>query len=345
MSMHSDQVNPDSHENNDETQSPNMIDQFFSAAGTEIPSDFRSGFVAIVGRPNVGKSTLMNHLLGQKLSITSRKPQTTRHKIVGIDSREKSQAVYVDTPGMHKKEVRAINKMMNRAAHSALRDVNLVLFVVDIHKWTQNDDLVLEKLKNAEMPVILVINKVDTLEDKKSLLPLIQERTKLMNFAEIIPVSALRGANLDQLRDTVEKYLPFQPPLYSFDQITDRSERFLASEIIREKIMRQLGEELPYDLTVQIESFKTEEPTVSEKTGRLKPACTYIDATIFVERAGQKAIVIGEKGVKLKRIGMEARTDMEKMFEQKIMLTLWVKVKGGWSDDERALKSLGYSDI
>ncbi len=326
-------------------EEPDMINQFFNAQQTPIPADYKSGFVAIVGRPNVGKSTLMNHVLGQKLSITSRKPQTTRHKIVGIDSREKSQAVFVDTPGMHKKEVRAINKMMNRAAHSALRDVNLVLFVVDAHKWTPNDDLVLEKLKNAEMPVVLVINKIDTLEDKKTLLPLIKERTKLMNFAEIIPVSALRGANLDQLRDTIEKYLPFQPPLYSLDQITDRSERFLASEVIREKIMRQLGEELPYDLTVQIESFKVEDSVLNEKSGRMKPACTYIDATIFVERSGQKAIVIGEKGAKLKRIGIEARTDMEKMFEQKIMLTLWVKVKGGWSDDERALKSLGYSDI
>lgn len=220
----------------------NLIDQFFSSQGTTIPSDFKSGFVAIVGRPNVGKSTLMNHLLGQKLSITSRKPQTTRHKIVGIDSREKSQAVFVDTPGMHKKEVRAINKMMNRAAHSALRDVNLVLFVVDAQKWTQNDELVLEKLKNADMPVILVINKLDTFENKNEALPLIQERAKLMNFAEIVPVSALRGANLEHLRDTIEKYLPYQPPLYSLDQITDRSERFLASEIIREKIMRQLGE-------------------------------------------------------------------------------------------------------
>ena len=255
------------------------------------------------------------------------------------------QAVFVDTPGMHKKEVRAINKMMNRAAHSALRDVNLVLFVLDADKWTQNDELVLEKLKNADMPVILVINKIDTLENKNHALPLIQERAKLMNFAEIVPVSALRGANLDHLRDTIAKYLPFQPPLYSLDQLTDRSERFLASEIIREKIMRQLGEELPYDLTVQIESFKTEQATINEKTGRPKAACIYIDATIFVDRPGQKAIVIGEKGAKLKKIGMDARVDMEKMFEQKIMLTLWVKVKGGWSDDERALKSLGYSDI
>lgn len=328
-----------------ESQQDDVIDAFFKSSGQTIPSDFRSGFVAIVGRPNVGKSTLMNHLLGQKLSITSRKPQTTRHKIVGIDSREKMQAVYVDTPGMHKKEVRAINKMMNKAATSALRDVNLVLFVIDGQKWTQNDELVLEKLKHAEMPVILVINKVDTLDDKKALLPLIQERIQLMNFAEIVPVSALRNQNLEHLRETIEKYLPFAPPLYSTDQITDRSERFLASEIIREKIMRQLGEELPYDLTVQIESFKTEEPEINEKTGKLKPACTYIDATIFVERVGQKAIVIGDKGKKLKQIGIDARTDMEKMFEQKIMLSLWVKVKGGWSDDERALKSLGYSDI
>ena len=342
MTTHSDHNDAD-HDSNDNAN--DLINNFFSAQGTEIPSDFKSGFVAIVGRPNVGKSTLMNHILGQKLSITSRKPQTTRHKIVGIDSREKSQAVFVDTPGMHKKEVRAINKMMNRAAHSALRDVNLVLFVVDADKWTQNDELVLEKLKNAEMPVILVINKVDTFENKNSALPLILAREKLMNFAEIVPVSALRGANLDHLRQTIEKYLPFQPPLYSLDQLTDRSERFLASEIIREKIMRQLGEELPYDLTVQIESFKIEEPDLKKKTGRMKPACTYIDATIFVDRQGQKAIVIGEKGSKLKKIGMDARADMEKMFEQKIMLTLWVKVKGGWSDDERALKSLGYSDI
>ncbi len=350
MSIQNDQNNVDQNAEAQETQNTeqqgnDLIDQFFSSQGMTIPADYKSGFVAIVGRPNVGKSTLMNHLLGQKLSITSRKPQTTRHKIVGIDTREKSQAVYVDTPGMHKKEVRAINKMMNRAAHSALRDVNLVLFVVDGHKWTQNDDLVLEKLKNAEMPVMLVINKIDTLEDKKMLLPLIQERTKLMNFVEIVPVSALRGANLDHLRESIEKYLPFQPPLYSMDQVTDRSERFLASEIIREKIMRQLGEELPYDLTVQIESFKTEESSINEKTGKIKPPCTFIDATIFVERSGQKAIVIGDKGTKLKKIGMDARADMEKMFEQKIMLTLWVKVKGGWSDDERALKSLGYSDI
>lgn len=329
----------------EQTAAADVIGQFFKDSRAEIPADFRCGFVAIVGRPNVGKSTLMNHLIGQKLSITSRKPQTTRHKIIGIDTRQNVQAVYVDTPGMHKKEVRAINKMMNRAASSALRDVNLVLFVVDSMKWVPDDVMVLEKLQHAEMPVIMVINKVDTIEEKRQLLPLIESHGKRMNFSDIVPVSALRGANLEHLHEVIAKYLPFAPPMYAVDQLTDRSERFLASEIVREKIMRQLGEELPYDLAVQIESFKEEPATINEKTGKPKPACLYIDATILVERQGQKAIVIGDKGRKLKQIGMEARVDMEKMFEQKIMLTLWVKVKGGWSDDERALKSLGYSDI
>lgn len=327
------------------SEAQDVIGQFFKDSPAPIPADFRCGFVAIVGRPNVGKSTLMNHLIGQKLSITSRKPQTTRHKIVGIDTRANVQAVYVDTPGMHKKEVRAINKMMNRAASSALRDVNLVLFVVDSMKWTPDDELVLEKLQHADMPVIMVINKVDTIEEKRTLLPLIEQHGKRMNFSDIVPVSALRGANLEHLHDVIANYLPFAPPMYAMDQLTDRSERFLASEIVREKIMRQLGEELPYDLAVQIESFKEEPATINEKTGKSKPACLYIDATILVERQGQKLIVIGDKGRKLKQIGMEARLDMEKMFEQKVMLTLWVKVKGGWSDDERALKSLGYSDI
>lgn len=332
------------HEDEKSSGSPDLIDQFFGQTES-IGPDFRSGFVAIVGRPNVGKSTLMNHLIGQKLSITSRKPQTTRHKIIGIDTRGQVQAVYVDTPGMHKKEVRAINKMMNKAASSALRDVNLVLFVVDGHKWTPDDELVLDKLKQASMPVVLVINKVDTVSDKGSLLPLIEQHAKRMNFSTIVPVSALRGANLEHLHQVIANHLPFAPPLYGLDQLTDRSERFLASEIIREKIMRQLGEELPYDLTVQIEGFRTEPATVNPKTGKPKAACTFIDATILVARQGQKAIVIGDNGQKLKQIGMDARMDMEKMFEQKIMLTLWVKVKGGWSDDERALRSLGYSDV
>lgn len=309
------------------------------------PADFRCGFVAIVGRPNVGKSTLMNHLIGQKLSITSRKPQTTRHKIVGVQTTARMQAVYVDTPGMHKKEVRAINTLMNKAAVSALRDVSAVLFVVDALKWTPDDELVLDKLRAAQVPVLLVINKVDTIADKSRLLPWIEQLSTRMDFAEVIPVSALRHTNLDAIEGVIERFLPISAPLYGDDQLTDRSERFLASEIIREKIMRQLGDELPYDLAVQIDSFREEGAVQDEKTGRTKAPCTYIDATIFVDRAGQKAIVIGDKGKRLKQIGIEARTDMEKLFEQKIMLTLWVKVKGGWSDDERALRSLGYGDI
>ncbi len=327
----------------EQAASDDLVNQFF-AGSAEIPADFRAGFVAIVGRPNVGKSTLMNHLIGQKLSITSRKPQTTRHKIVGIDTRGHVQAVYVDTPGMHKKEVRAINRMMNRAASSALRDVNLVLFVVDALKWVPDDELVLDKLVHADMPVVLVINKADTLDNKRDLLPHIEKLSTRMKFSDIVPVSALRGHNLDRLHEVIAQHLPFSPPLYDLDQVTDRSTRFLASEIIREKIMRQLGEEVPYDLTVQIDSYR-EEPEEARPNGKVKAACTFIDATILVERPGQKAIVIGDKGSKLKQIGMDARQDMEKLLEQKVMLTLWVKIKGGWSDDERALKSLGYSDI
>ncbi len=329
-----------------------VIDAFFKQSNTAVgfdeiditAKDWRCGFVSIVGRPNVGKSTLMNHLLGQKLSITSRKPQTTRHKIVGIDTRGHVQAIFVDTPGMHKKEVRAINKMMNRAANSALRDVNVILFVVDALKWLPDDEMVLEKLQYVSAPVILIINKVDTIEQKSKLLPYMQSLGERFKFSQIVPVSALKDQDFSSLHEVIAAHLPYAPPLYGPDQITDRSERFLASEIIREKIMRQLGEELPYDLTVQIEGFKTE-PPVTMPNGKEKPAVTYIDATIFVERPGQKAIVIGDHGQKIKQIGIDARLDMEAMFEQKIMLTLWVKVKGGWSDDERALKSLGYGDI
>ncbi|RZU44900.1 GTP-binding protein Era [Fluviicoccus keumensis] len=310
-----------------------LIDSFFGSTPSEVDPEFRCGFVAIVGRPNVGKSTLLNHLLGQKLSITSRKPQTTRHKILGIVTEGKVQAVYVDTPGMHKKEPRAINRYMNKAAESALKDIDLVLFVVDGLKWTPDDELVLEKLQRVDAPIVLLINKVDTVADKEKLLPHIASLSAKLRFSEVVPVSALRGHNLPALHELVSRFLPFAPPLYAEDQITDRSQRFLAAELIREKVMRQLGDEIPYDLTVQIESFKEE--------GNL----LRIDTNIYVERPGQKAIVIGEGGQRLKLIGKEARIDMEKLFERKVMLTLWVKIKGGWSDDERALKSLGYSDI
>ncbi|MGH8492279.1 MAG: GTPase Era [Moraxellaceae bacterium] len=309
--------------------SDDLINQFFGKSA-EHAADFRCGYVAIVGRPNVGKSTLLNHILGQKLSITSRKPQTTRHRILGIVTRDKTQTIYVDTPGIHGEERKAINRYMNRAATSALKDVDLVLFVVDGLKWSPDDDLVMSKIKTAGLPTLLVINKVDEVADKEALLPRITELTQQYGFVEVVPVSALRGHNVDRLQELVAERLPQSSPLFPEDQITDRSSRFLAAEMVREKVMRQLGDEIPYELTVEIEEFKQE--------GKLKR----ISALILVERDGQKAIVIGDGGQRLKRIGMDARIDMEKLFGGKVMLSLWVKVKGGWSDDERALKSLGY---
>ena len=319
------------------------IEEFFSPNNSKpIADDFRAGYVAIVGRPNVGKSTLMNHLLGQKLSITSRKPQTTRHRIHGILSNDEMQAVFVDTPGIHRKEVRAINERMNKAAISALVDVDLVLFVVDSDQWRDDDLLTLQKLSDTNLTVVLVINKADTLKDKGSMLPLIETFNESFDFADIVPVSALKNQNLDRLQEVIASHLPIADPIYDSEQITDRSERFLASEIIREKIMRSAGDEVPYDLTVQIDGFKDEAAHTDPKTGRRRKACTFIDATIYVERSGQKAIVIGDKGQRIKQVGMDARKDMEQLFDKKIMLTLWVKVKRGWSDDERALTSLGY---
>lgn len=306
-----------------------LINQFFGKSAGKA-ADFRCGYVAIVGRPNVGKSTLLNHILGQKLSITSRKPQTTRHRILGIVTHEKTQTVYVDTPGIHGEERKAINRYMNRAATSALKDVDLVLFVVDGLKWSPDDDLVMSKVKESSLPVMLVINKVDEVADKEALLPRITELTQQHGFVEVVPVSALRGHNVERLQELVAARLPVSPPFFPEDQITDRSSRFLAAEIVREKVMRQLGDEVPYEITVEIEEFKQE--------GKLKR----ISALILVERDGQKAIVIGDGGQRLKRIGIDARIDMEKLFGGKVMLSLWVKVKGGWSDDERALKSLGY---
>lgn len=292
----------------------------------------RCGFIAIVGRPNVGKSTLLNHILGQKLSITSRKPQTTRHQVLGIKTEGNCQAIYVDTPGLHRRNEKAINRYMNRTANSALKDVDLVLFVVDRDQWTDEDDIVLQRIQQVECPVILVINKVDRLADKKTLLPLIGQLGAKHDFAEIVPVSALRGHNRDDLEALIERYLPESVHFYPEDQITDRSERFLAAELVREKVMRQLGEEVPYEVTVEIEEFKT------------SPKLTEISALILVERAGQKKIIIGEGGSRMRQIGAEARRDMEKLFDSKVMLRLWVKVKSGWSDDERALRSLGYND-
>ncbi len=299
----------------------------------EQPTTGRCGYVAIVGRPNVGKSTLMNRILGQKLSITSRKPQTTRHQILGIKTEGQDQVIYVDTPGLHKDGGKAINRYMNRAASSALRDVDIVIFIVDRNRWTDEDQAVLEKLKYSKLPVILAVNKVDRMDDKKALLPQLQQLSSLMNFAEVVPLSAKLGHNVDQLEQQVISRLPEGIHFFPEDQITDRSSRFLAAELVREKIMRQLGDELPYQITVEIEEFSHEN------------AVLHIGALILVERDGQKKILIGHKGERIKLIGQEARIDMERLFDSKVMLKLFVKVKSGWSDDERALRTLGYDDI
>lgn len=293
----------------------------------------RCGYVAIVGRPNVGKSTLLNHILGQKLAITSRKPQTTRHNMLGIKTEGEVQAVYVDTPGLHKHNDKALNRYMNRSASTALKDVDVVVFVVDRTRWTDEDQMVLEKVQHVQCPILLAVNKADRLEDKSELLPHLEWLASQLPQAEVVPISALHGQNLDTLERLVAEHLPESEHFYPEDQITDRSSRFLAAELIREKIMRQLGAELPYQITVEIEEFKQE--------GRV----LHIHGLILVERDGQKKIIIGDKGERIKRIGQDARKDMETMFDSKVMLNLWVKVKGGWSDDERALRSLGYTDF
>ncbi len=291
------------------------------------------GLIAIVGRPNVGKSTLLNQILGQKVSITSKKPQTTRHRILGIDTEGGYQTIYVDTPGLHQEEKRAINRLMNRAATSSLGDVEMVIFVVDGTRWTSDDDLVLSKLKDQKYPVVLAINKIDLIDDKEKLLPHIQTLAQKMDFAAVLPISAEKGTNVDKIRQMAREVLPEGEHYFPEDYITDRSSRFMASEIIREKLMRFTGEELPYSVTVEIERFKVEEDGLF-----------HINALILVERDGQKKMVIGNKGEKIKTIGTEARIDMERLFGTRVFLELWVKVKAGWADDERALRSLGYGD-
>ncbi|WP_318496369.1 GTPase Era [Photobacterium leiognathi] len=292
------------------------------------------GFIAIVGRPNVGKSTLLNRLVGQKLSITSRKPQTTRHRIMGVDTRDGYQAVYVDTPGLHIEEKRTINRLMNRAASSSLTDVELVLFLVDGTMWTDDDEMVLNKLAKSQLPTVLLVNKVDNVKDKHELFPHLQELASKMEFVDVVPVSAKHGTNIDAVEKIVREHLPECEYYFPEEYVTDRSQRFMASEIIREKLMRFTGDELPYSVTVEIERFDFNPETDGFD----------INGLILVERKGQKKMVIGKGGDKIKVIGREARLDMEDLFERKVYLELWVKVKSGWADDERALRSLGYID-
>jgi len=290
------------------------------------------GYVAIVGRPNVGKSTLLNRLLGQKISITTHKPQTTRHRILGIKSLDNAQIIYVDTPGIHTHNKSALNRYMNRTAIASMADVDIILFVIDGINWSAQDDVVLERLRTQHIPVILVVNKLDKIKDKQQLLPYMAQLSEKMEFEHIIPVSARSGDAVEQLESTIVTMLPKAAPFFPEDQITDRSERFMAAEFIREKLMRTLGQELPYALTVEIEKF--------EDSNDLKR----INAIIWVSRDSQKGIIIGKDGQQLKTIGEQARKDMETAFDCKVFLQLWVKVKQGWSDDERALKSLGYND-
>ena len=295
--------------------------------------EFRSGYVAIIGRPNVGKSTLINRVLGQKLCITSRRPQTTRHRILGIKTDDDSQLIYVDTPGLHIDDKKAMNRYMNRAAASSIDDVDVILFVVDGMNWTDEDEKVLERLKvSAKAPVILVINKMDKLADKEVMLPHIKNLSAQFEYANVFPISARKGINLDGLEKQIKKLVPEGELIFPEDQITDRSSRFLAAELVREQLFRHLGQELPYSITVEIEQFDDEKDLYR------------IGAVIYVERDGQKAIVIGKKGDLLKSVGKDARIEMQSLFGHKVFLRLWVKVREGWGDNERMLKNLGYND-
>ncbi len=292
----------------------------------------KCGYVALIGRPNVGKSTLMNHMLGQKISITSRKPQTTRHRILGINTTEQGQVIYMDTPGMHQDEKKALNRYLNKTADTTLLGVDVVVWLIDGLSFHEYDEVIFKKLERAGLPVILVVNKVDKVKDKDAILAFFDEARKRFPFQQMIPVLALKAINLDKLEQAIMELLPEGGLIYPEDQITDRPERFLAAEIIREKLTRRLGDELPYAITVEIERYEEQ------------PGITKIYAIIWVERDSQKNIVIGKQGELLKKVGIDARADIEKLIGQKVYLQLWAKVKKGWSNNERSLQSLGFSD-
>jgi len=294
--------------------------------------NFKCGYVAIIGRPNVGKSTLLSRIIGQKICITSHKPQTTRHRILGIKTSDNAQVVYVDTPGLHLGEKGEMNRYMNRAASSTIHDVDIVIFVVERLVWNNEDQYVLEKLKYSKVPTVLVINKIDMIADKSRLLPHIDKLSKEIDVVQVIPLSAKKQDGTLLLEETIMGLLPTSPAFFPEEQVTDKSERFIAAEMIREKLMRQLNQELPYALTVEIEKFETSDNLLT------------INGLIWVERKGQKKVIIGKNGEQLKSVGQQARVDMEKFFDKKVFLELWVKVREGWSNDIRALHSLGYKD-
>ncbi len=292
-------------------------------------ADFRTGYIAIIGRPNVGKSTLLNQLLQHKISITSRKAQTTRYRIHGIVTQRQTQFIFVDTPGFQTQHTNRLNSAMNRMVTQSVRDVNVILFVIEAMHFDQRDLSVL-KILPENVPVILVVNKVDKLADKNQLLPFLEKMSAQFRFAAIVPISAAKKIQLMALLTTVRNYLPVNSPLYHEDEITDRSERFIAGEFIREKLFRLIGDEIPYSTSVVIDQFEQEAHICK------------IYATILVEKNNQKAIVIGKKGERLKQIASEARSDMEKLFDSKVFLNVWVKVRNGWMDNEQALRDLGF---
>ena len=295
-----------------------------------VTEQFRCGHVAVTGQPNVGKSTLINQIVGQKLCITSRKPQTTRHRILGIKTDERAQVIYVDTPGIHKGRARALNRYMNRTASGVIHEVDVVVLLVEALHWSNADSFVVGKLSHFSGPAILAVNKIDKVSPKERLFAFLSEAATRYDFAEIIPISARSGDGVDRLEECVYQHLPHAEYLYPRDQLTDRDEKFFAAEFVREHLTRRLGQELPYRLSVEIETFSIER-------GRRD-----IGAVIWVERAGQKAIVIGHGGEMLKSVGTQARRALEELYGGKVFLRLWVKVRSGWSDSERALQTLGY---
>ena len=297
-----------------------------------MTESFRCGYAAIVGRPNVGKSTLLNRLIGQKIAITSHKPQTTRHAILGIKSREEGQILYVDTPGMHLRGDKALNRLLNQTAETMLADVDAVLFVIQADLWTEEDERVLTLIRQAAKPCILVLNKADLLKDKTRLLERLAMLANKHAFVHLIPVSARTGQQLNTLEEALLALLPQAAPLYPEDQVTDRSERFLAAELLREQLTRRYAKELPYAVSVEIERFEDEGDRYR------------IAAVIWVEKAGQKAILLGRQGAAMKETARIAREAMENVFQQKVWLDVWIKVKKSWSSDQRALSSLGYGD-
>jgi GTPase len=300
-----------------------------SAPGPESPGDFRSGFAALVGRPNVGKSTLLNALVGQKLSIVTPRPQTTRHRIVGISHLPNAQIAFVDTPGLHQHGSRALNRAMNRTASTSLNDADLVVLVVDATKWTAEDDLALERVVASGLPAIAAVNKIDQLRPRDRLLPYIAQFSKRHEFAAIVPVSALKGESVEALRKTIAEHLPVAPAMYADGELTDRPLEFRIAEMIREKLTLELNQEVPYGVAVEVEQM-------AEADGQLS-----VDASIWVDREGQKPIVIGAKGERLKRVGRSARIALNDLLGRRLHLNLWVKVRENWADNARALKHLG----